>query len=68
MKINAQGEIDLTDPKTVEHLQSGDVLTAKPDKEAEATEKAIKSAKGAKVTLNLKLLRTSTDSHGKRSR
>ena len=27
MKMTTNGDIDLTDPKTIEELQSGDVLT-----------------------------------------
>ena len=53
MKVNANGEIDLTDPKTIEELKGGDVLTANTDKETEAAEKAIKEAKPTKITLNL---------------
>ena len=53
MKFKSNGDIDLSDPQTVEELKGGDVITTKVDKEAEATEKAIKQAKGAKLTLNL---------------
>ena len=53
MKFKSNGEIDLTDPQTLEELKNGDVITNNKDKELEATEKAIKEAKPTKLTLTL---------------
>ena len=38
MKFKANGDIDLSDPQTIEELKGGDVITTKIDKEAEATD------------------------------
>ena len=46
-------ELDLSDEETLTQLLAADVLKPKEDVETEAAEKAIKEAKGAKVTLSL---------------
>ena len=53
MKIMKDGNIDLTDPKTIEAIRKDKVVEATPDTEDVAAEKAIKAAKNAKVTLTL---------------